>query len=169
MTLTAACVPITAIVFWGTDDAHSWLQDANSVGGSSDGTRVQCPLLFDKDYQPKPAFWAFVDDSKLAPIIQKAQAAQTDDYESAAATVFGNEETKAAFVSIWNEKGLGVRVLVEDAKADDTDRVTLYAQMPESDGDVITDTVDRQPERKPIKDMRWFFLWRRSPWRHFPK
>lgn len=58
-------VPITAIVFWGTDDRHSWLQSANAAGGSADGTRVQCPLLFDKDYQPKPAFWAFVDESKL--------------------------------------------------------------------------------------------------------
>lgn len=58
-------VPITAIVFWGTDDRHSWLQSANAAGGSADGTRVQCPLLFDKDYEKKPAFWAFVDDSKL--------------------------------------------------------------------------------------------------------
>lgn len=58
-------VPITAIVFWGTDDRHSWLQSTNAAGGSADGTRVQCPLLFDKDYQTKPAFWAFVDDSKL--------------------------------------------------------------------------------------------------------
>lgn len=58
-------VPITAIVFWGTDDRHSWLQSANAAGGSADGTRVQCPLLFDKDYQKKPAFWAFVDESKL--------------------------------------------------------------------------------------------------------
>lgn len=60
-------VPITAIVFWGTDDRHSWLQSANAAGGSADGTRVQCPLLFDKDYQKKPAFWAFVDDSKVEP------------------------------------------------------------------------------------------------------
>ncbi len=55
-------VPITAIVFWGTDDRHSWLQSANAAGGSADGTRVQCPLLFDKDYEKKPAFWAFVGD-----------------------------------------------------------------------------------------------------------
>lgn len=61
-------VPITAIVFWGTDDRHSWLQSANAAGGSTDGTRVQCPLLFDKDYQPKPAFWAFVDESKLESV-----------------------------------------------------------------------------------------------------
>lgn len=60
-------VPITAIVFWGTDDGHSWLQTFNAAGGSADGSRVQCPLLFDKDYQAKPAFWAFVDDSRLAP------------------------------------------------------------------------------------------------------
>lgn len=147
-------VPITAIVFWGTDDGHSWLQDANSVGGSSDGTRVQCPLLFDRDYQAKPAFWAFVDDSKLAPVIQEVQAAQMDDYKAAAAVVFGDEETAAAFVPIWNEKGLGVKVQVEDAKADNTDRVTMYALMPEGQagtGDVITDTIGRSAGRETDK------------------
>lgn len=64
-------IPITAIVFWGTDDGNSWLQDSNSAGGSAEGTRAQCPLLFDENYQAKPAFWAFVDNSKLEPVVQE--------------------------------------------------------------------------------------------------
>lgn len=139
-------VPITAIVFWGTDDGHSWLQGANFVGGSADGTRMQCPLLFDAQYQAKPAFWAFVDPSKLGAVIRSAQVMQMDDYDAAEAIAFGDEETKAAFVPIWNDKGMGVKVLVEDAKADEGDRVILFARLPEGEagiGDVITKTIDR--------------------------
>lgn len=147
-------VPITAIVFWGTDDGHSWLQGANFVGGSADGTRMQCPLLFDAQYQPKPAFWAFVDASKLGPIIQSVQVSQMDDYEAAEAIAFGDEEIKAAFVPIWNDKGLGVKVLVEDAKADEGDRVILYARLPEDEagsGDVITENMNRSAGKETDK------------------
>lgn len=139
-------VPFSAIVFWGTDDGHSWLQTFNAAGGSSDGSRPQCPLLFDKDYQAKPAFWAFVDDSKLAPIIQNVQALQMEDYEAAAAASYGDGETEVTFAPIWNEKGLGVKVSVKDAQADDTDGVTLYAQLPEGGGglgEVLRQTIDR--------------------------
>ncbi|MDE7176765.1 MAG: endo-1,4-beta-xylanase [Lachnospiraceae bacterium] len=147
-------VPITAIVFWGTDDAHSWLQGANFVGGSADGTRMQCPLLFDAQYQPKPAFWAFVDASRLGPIIHSVLVSQMDDYEAAEAIAFGDEETKAAFVPIWNDKGLGVKILVEDAKADEGDHVTLYAQLPEGEAgsrNVITETIDRSAGKETDK------------------
>lgn len=142
-------IPITAIVFWGTDDGHSWLQYSNSVGGSADGRRVQCPLLFDAQYQPKPAFWAFVDASRLGPVIHSAQALQMYDYEAASEIVFGDDETRASFAPIWNEKGLGVKVAVEDAKADDRDEVRLYVQL--SEGDVITDTVERSAVKETDK------------------
>lgn len=58
-------VNITNITLWGVVDKNSWLQTFNSVGGSADGRQKQCPLLFDDDYQVKPAFWAFADSSKL--------------------------------------------------------------------------------------------------------
>lgn len=147
-------VPITAIVFWGTDDNHSWLQYSNVVGGSADGSRQQCPLPFDGNYQPKPAFWAFVDDTKLGLVIQSVQALQMNDYEVVEATVFGDEETKASFAPIWNEKGLGVKVTVEDTDPDDSDSVTVYIQLPEGEtgvGDVITDTVNRSSAKETEK------------------
>ena len=58
-------VNITNITVWGVVDKNSWLQTSNSVGGAADGTRKQCPLLFDDDYQVKPAFWAFADSSRI--------------------------------------------------------------------------------------------------------
>ncbi len=71
---------------------------------------------------------------------------QKDDYEAVSATAFGDETTKALFKPIWNEKGLGVKVLVEDEEVDDTDQVTLYVQLPEGGADaesVVTDTIER--------------------------
>ena len=46
---------IDRITFWGIDDEHSWLNDWPVKG------RTAYPLLFDRDYQPKPAFWSVVD------------------------------------------------------------------------------------------------------------
>lgn len=139
-------IPITAIVFWGTDDGNSWLQDANSVGGSADGTRAQCPLLFDASYEKKPAFWAFVDAAQLKPVIQKLQVSHMEDYEGVVETVYGDGETEVKFQPIWNENGLGIRVMVEDETDDGEDSVTVYAGIKnESEGmeDVLVNTVSR--------------------------
>lgn len=43
---------ITAIVIWGTVDSTSW-------------RAAKYPLLFDKDYQAKPAYYAIVDDRSV--------------------------------------------------------------------------------------------------------
>lgn len=59
--LRADGVNVTGITFWGTIDKYSWLQSRSNMGGGSDGTRIQCPLLFDDNYEVKPAYWAFVD------------------------------------------------------------------------------------------------------------
>lgn len=138
-------IPITAIVFWGTDDGHSWLQDANSVGGSADGTRAQCPLLFDADYEKKPAFWAFVDATQLKPVIQNLQVSHMEDYEGVKETVYGDGDTEVKFQPIWNEKGLGVRIQVKDGQDDEEDSITVYAGMTEGKGmeDVQVTTVSR--------------------------
>ena len=42
---------ITSVTLWGISDAATWRQDDN-------------PLLFDKNQEPKPAFWAIVDTDK---------------------------------------------------------------------------------------------------------
>ncbi len=55
-------VNITGITFWGTIDTYSWLQFRSNVGGGSNKEQKQCPLLFDGDYEPKPAFWVFAEE-----------------------------------------------------------------------------------------------------------
>ncbi|MGN0400783.1 MAG: endo-1,4-beta-xylanase [Acetatifactor sp.] len=55
-------INVTGITFWGTVDKYSWLQYSSNVGGGSTGNLPQCPLLFDENYQVKPAFYAFTED-----------------------------------------------------------------------------------------------------------
>jgi len=50
---------LTGLTFWGTVDKYSWLQTSNSVGGGNTSNSLQCPLLFDDNYQPKPCFYVF--------------------------------------------------------------------------------------------------------------
>jgi len=139
-------LPITSIVFWGTDDGNSWLQSSNSVGGSSDGSRPQCPLLFDKDYQAKPAFWAFVDPSKLDPIINEISALQTEDASIAEEIIFEKDDVSLKFYPTWTPNGVLVKAAVADNSKDDDDSVTVYLDTADSrkDGaDIISTTVKR--------------------------
>ena len=59
-------IEVSGLTFWGVVDKYSWLQSRSNVGGGSTTSRPQCPLLFDDDYQAKPAFWVFADSSRIA-------------------------------------------------------------------------------------------------------
>jgi endo-1,4-beta-xylanase len=52
---------ITRVTFWGVTDAQSWMNDWPMKG------RTAYPLLFDRDYLPKPAFDAVVATSMKQP------------------------------------------------------------------------------------------------------
>ncbi|MBP3576882.1 MAG: endo-1,4-beta-xylanase [Lachnospiraceae bacterium] len=62
-------INISGMTFWGVIDTRSWLQDKSTVGGGADGLSIQHPLLFDGGYQAKPAFWAFVDESRFQKMV----------------------------------------------------------------------------------------------------
>lgn len=72
-------VNISNITLWGVVDKNSWLQTFNAVGGAADGKQRQCPLLFDDDYQVKPAYWAFADSSRLEEETAKETTAETSE------------------------------------------------------------------------------------------
>lgn len=46
---------IDRVTFWGLNDGHSWLNNFPIRG------RTNYPLLFDREYEPKPAFEAVID------------------------------------------------------------------------------------------------------------
>jgi len=49
---------IGRITFWGVTDANSWLNNWPMQG------RTSYPMLFDRNYQPKPAYQAVINSSK---------------------------------------------------------------------------------------------------------
>lgn len=119
---------ITGITFWGVTDPTSWLQSRSTVGGGQDGTRKQVPLLFDGDYQPKPAFWAFVDPSRIE--ISRKQVEVRRFYggsEKEVWTTFGGGRLAGIVKPFWNEEGITLKVTVTDASNDGAgDFLTVY-------------------------------------------
>ncbi len=120
-------IEVSGITFWGVVDKYSWLQTSNSVGGASSGGK-QCPLLFDDNYKAKPAYWAFVDSSKLTPEVKSIIIAEKVDNTYPSGVEYSMEKgaTKATVIPMWNDAGLKVVVKVQDTTVDATDAVTVY-------------------------------------------
>ena len=76
---------VGGFIVWGVIDGNSWLQAYTGVGGGVTDGSPQCPLLFDDDLKAKPAFWALVDPTKLAPETKAAAVTQAmvDDFSLA--------------------------------------------------------------------------------------
>lgn len=108
--MKASGVNLSAVVIWGITDSTSW------IGGY--------PLLFDKDYQAKPSYYAVVDtDSEVEKIqtMNAYQYASDADLEQAFAiqtpqtlqrlSTDGNTSTSdMTFKAAWNADGLVIRV-----------------------------------------------------------
>jgi endo-1,4-beta-xylanase len=50
---------VTRVTFWGVHDGYSWKNDWPIVG------RTNYPLLFDRKYKPKPAFYSVIKSAKI--------------------------------------------------------------------------------------------------------
>ena len=127
---------VAGITVWGVIEPNSWLHSQSNVGGGADGSK-QCPLLFDGKYKAKPAYWAYVDATRLEPLIQDIVVAeQKGDTISGTEYSFSDDDTQAAFIPTWDKDGLNVLVSVKDATINDTDEVTVYVDETNSAGDV---------------------------------
>lgn len=126
--LQAEGVEFDGITVWGVIDPNSWLQGNAGVGGGADGSHIQCPLLFDGSYKAKPAFWAFVDPTKLDPLTQKITMclSDKDDFAGNLTYTFGEGDLEVEFTPIWRADEIQVLVDVRDATEDATDAVTVY-------------------------------------------
>lgn len=126
--LRAEGVNLSNMTIWGVIDKNSWLQTSNSVGGASDGSKRQCPLLFDDDYKVKPAYWAFVDDTKLEPEIKSFDISQVvDDAFTATTSLEVNAgSAQMTAIPVWDEHGIHVLARVNDSTVDATDAVAVY-------------------------------------------
>ncbi|MCR4648186.1 MAG: endo-1,4-beta-xylanase, partial [Lachnospiraceae bacterium] len=119
---------VGGFIVWGVIDGNSWLQAFTGVGGGVTDGSPQCPLLFDDDYKAKPAFWAIVDPTKLAPETKAVSISQAmvDDFSQAGEYEFSGDNTNVKFRPIWNEGQLQFQVTVADTDQDETDSVKVY-------------------------------------------
>jgi endo-1,4-beta-xylanase len=121
-------IDITGVTVWGTHDGASWLNNASFVGGGADGKRKQCPLLFDDEYQAKPAYYGIVDPSQLEPYIKSAVAlySASGSWAMAPKTTYRSNGTEVSFQIIWDEKDIRVKVQVADKDAAKGDEIIVY-------------------------------------------
>lgn len=128
-TLKEEGIQISGMTLWGVIDPNSWLQTANSVGGAADGTKTQVPLLFDGAYQPKPAFYAFVNPSVMNTAKKEIAISKVDQGGGLSGCMEYHMSCMNADVAIkpsWNGKGIGFKIHVSDKQKTEGDKVTLY-------------------------------------------
>lgn len=136
---------VSGLTVWGVIEPNSWLHSASNVGGGANGSK-QCPLLFDGNYKAKPAYWAYVDASKLEPAIQKITITEAKNGKILGETYnIEQDEVQASFTPVWDKDGLTVSVNVKDATVDTNDSVTVYVDPDNSASDVtpVKKTVTR--------------------------
>lgn len=121
-------VNVTGITIWGVIDTNSWLNDQANVGGGTDGTEAQCPLLFDGEYQAKPSFYGFVDPTKLEPATKKVTAIEYQDETFAGGNTYeaSSDYASYSFIPMWTADGLKVKVNVIDVTEDASDAIEVY-------------------------------------------
>ena len=132
---------VSGITVWGVIEPNSWLHSQSNLGGGASGS-AQCPLLFDGNYKAKPAYWAYVDATKLQPAIQKVTITEAKDGNIAGETyTIDQGAVQAEFIPVWDAAGLTVQVKVKDTTANDADAVTVYVDPKNSASDIKPDKV----------------------------
>ena len=127
---------VSGITVWGVIEPNSWLHSQSDLGGGASGS-AQCPLLFDGNYKAKPAYWAYVDATKLQPAIQKVTITEAKDGNIAGETyTIDQGAVQAEFIPVWDAAGLTVQVKVKDTTANDADAVTVYVDPKNSASDI---------------------------------
>lgn len=134
--LKAEGANVSGITVWGGIEPNSWLHSQSNLGGGASGS-AQCPLLFDGNYKAKPAYWAYVDATKLQPAIQKVTITEAKDGNIAGETyTIDQGAVQAEFIPVWDADGLTVQVKVKDTTVNDADAVTVYVDPDNSASDI---------------------------------
>ena len=127
---------VSGLTVWGVIEPNSWLHSQSDLGGGASGS-AQCPLLFDGNYKAKPAYWAYVDATKLQPAIQKVTITEAKDGNIAGETyTIDQGAVQAEFIPVWDADGLTVQIKVKDTTVNDADAVTVYVDPDNSASDI---------------------------------
>jgi endo-1,4-beta-xylanase len=120
---------IQSVTFWGMADDHTWLKTWPTA-------RINLPLLFDENLQPKPAYWGIIDPSRLPVLTRHLDASEGTPVVDGEAEDLWNmqswpeirtEETLVAgFQTLWDADNLYVYADVKDATHDPADTIEIF-------------------------------------------
>jgi endo-1,4-beta-xylanase len=125
---------LSMVMLWGNSDDDTWLDDFPVKG------RKNAPMLFDRNLQAKPAYWAIVDPSKVSVYRQTAKApnltpivgANVDPLWmmvkplDAATFVKGSSGATAQVKTCWDKNNLYVLANVKDSTVGNNDSVDIF-------------------------------------------
>ena len=133
--VVASGVNVNSFTIWGTIDSLSWLNDFNGAGGGSNG-RPQSPLLFDGNYQAKPAYWGIVNPDSLDPFIHTVNIIESadGDYKNGITNSFSEGDLKIDFTPVWNSSEIKIKIDITGKEISSEDYVTVYYKL--EDGDI---------------------------------
>ena len=128
--VVASGVKVNSFTIWGTIDSLSWLNTFNGAGGGSNG-RPQSPLLFDGNYQAKPAYWGIVDPDTLDPFINTVKIIESADgsFNNGIVHSFSEGDLNVDFTPIWNSSEINLAIAVSGAAIAADDKLTVYYQL----------------------------------------
>lgn len=121
---------ISNVTVWGTDDSRTWLNLYPKE-------RPNPALLFDSQLQPKYAYWALIDPSRIPYQIKQTDVRQgTVSLQQAPSALWNgtgsislpgsSDELGASFRLLWDDTKLYVLVNVNDTQAGEGDRIDLF-------------------------------------------
>ena len=128
-------VDLSAVVLWGITDSTSW------IGGY--------PLLFDKDYQAKPSYYAVIDTDSEVERLQTMTAYHYDgtDADLERALEIGTAQyigdSGAYFKAAWNDSSLTVRIYGTEG----AHQIAVYGNRESQEGKFICGAPDLNEQK----------------------
>ena len=128
-------VNLSAVVIWGITDSTSW------IGGY--------PLLFDKDYQAKPSYYAVIDTNSEVEKLQTMTAYRYDgtDADLERALEIGTAQyigdSGAYFKAAWNDSSLTVRIYGTEG----AHQIAVYGNRESQEGKFICGAPDLNEQK----------------------
>lgn len=121
---------IDMTLVWGVTDNDSWLDNSPVEG------RKNAPLLFDRNFKAKPAYWALVDPNSLEIKTKSIEAKKVEKVNDLAwklsnsidvnKIIEGNDGAKANVRVIWDEENIYINADITDTSLNENDSIEFY-------------------------------------------
>ena len=121
---------IDMTLVWGVADNSSWLDNFPVEG------RKNAPLLFDRNFKAKPAYWALVDSNSVGIKTKSIEAKKVEEVNDLAwklsnsidvnKTIEGNDGAKANVKVLWDEENIYINADITDTSLNENDSIEFY-------------------------------------------